>query len=77
MTGYRVWAIDHGLLGGMLPPLRELNRPLVEPYLEVIEKLREARVELTAITSFGKGDCDLAAGLALHVEGSAFLTVVG
>ncbi len=61
---YRAWAIEHGLLDGPLPPLGELNRLLegtmkgppppqnvssVEPYREVIEKLRQAAVEVAAI----------------------------
>ncbi len=61
---YRVWAIEQGLLSGALPPLGELqplagrddegspppqNVSSVEPYREVVEKLRQAKVEMTAI----------------------------
>lgn len=61
---YRLWATEQGLLSGELPPLGELNRLLeetmrsspppqnvssVELYREVIEKLRQAKVEVTAI----------------------------
>jgi transposase len=61
---YRVWAIEHELLDGPLPLLGELNRLLeetlrgapppqnvssVEPYREMIGKLRAAGVEVTAI----------------------------
>jgi transposase len=61
---YRAWAIEQGLLDGPLPSLGELNRLLeetmksppppqnvssVEPYRAVIEKLRQAGVEVTAI----------------------------
>jgi transposase len=61
---YRVWAVEQGLLRGHLPPLGELKALLeetmkaspppqnvssVEPYREVIEKLRRAGVEVMAI----------------------------
>jgi transposase len=61
---YRAWAAEQGLLSEALPPLGELHRLLeetmkgspppqnvssVEPYREVIERLRQAGVEVTAI----------------------------
>ena len=61
---YRVWAVEQGLLSGTLPCLGDLNRLLeetmksspapqnvssVEPYREVIVKLREANVAMMAI----------------------------
>src|SRR5512139_2653951 len=61
---YRVCAVEHELLNGPLPPLGELHRMLeelsqgaappqnvssVEPYRELVHKLREAGVEVTAI----------------------------
>jgi transposase len=61
---YRVWAVEHELLSRPLPPLGELHRMLdemsqgaappqnvssVEPYRELVRKLREAGVEMTAI----------------------------
>ena len=61
---YRTWAAEQGLLDGPLPPLGELHRRLketlqspsppqnvssVEPYREVVEKLRQEGVEIAAI----------------------------
>ena len=61
---YRAWAAKHGLLLGPLPPLGELhqlveetlksppppqNTSSVEPYREVVVKLRQESVEIAAI----------------------------
>ena len=61
---YRTWAIEQGLLEGSLPPLGELHRMAeetlnspappqntssVEPYREVVGKLRQEGVEVAAI----------------------------
>lgn len=61
---YRAWAIEHGLLTGPLPTLEDLQRLLaetwpvarppqnvssIEPYREVVDKLRDAGVEVAAI----------------------------
>jgi len=61
---YRAWAIEHELLNGSLPPLGELHRLLeetmpstpppqnvssVEPYRELVVKLRQQGVEMAAI----------------------------
>jgi len=64
MARYRVWAVEHDLLTGALPPLGDLHRmpeemgrgaappqnvSSVVPYRELVCKLREAGVEMTAI----------------------------
>jgi transposase len=61
---YRAWAAKHGLLSGPLPPLGELhqlveetlkgppppqNASSVEPYREMVVKLRQESVEIAAI----------------------------
>jgi len=61
---YRAWAPAQGLLEGPLPPLGELQRQLqetfpatpppqnlssVEPYRQVVEKLRQQGVEMAAL----------------------------
>jgi transposase len=61
---YRAWAIEQGLLEGPLPPLGELHRLVketmkttpppqntssVEPYRELVVKLRQQSVEMAAI----------------------------
>jgi transposase len=61
---YRTWAVDQGLLEGLLPSLEELSRLLeetlksnpppqnvssVEPYRELVKKLRRDGVEIAAI----------------------------
>lgn len=61
---YRAWAEEYGLLKGTLPPLEELyqlveetlpvkeppqSQSTVEPYREVVVKLREQNVEISAI----------------------------
>jgi transposase len=61
---YRIWAAEQGLLESALPPLEELSRLLeetlksepppqnvssVEPYRELVEKLRRDGVEIAAI----------------------------
>ena len=61
---YHRWAQEHGLLSGVLPPLEELqtliektwrasappqNVSTVEPYREVVTRLRQEQVEIAAI----------------------------
>jgi transposase len=61
---YRTWAVEQGLLGGALPSLSKLQRLVeetlgstrppqntssVEPYRQVVVKLRQAGVEIAAI----------------------------
>lgn len=61
---YREWATEQGLLEGQVPPLEELQKWLeetmpcapppqnvstVEPYREIVEKLRREEVEIKAI----------------------------
>jgi transposase len=61
---YRIWAIEHELLNGPLPPLGKLNELLtqtlntppppqntssVEPYRKLVKKLRKGGVEMAAI----------------------------
>jgi transposase len=61
---YREWATEHGLLEGKLPPMEELQQLIVEtlgkpqppqnvssvePYREVVVKLRQENVEIAAI----------------------------
>ncbi len=65
---YRAWAAKHGLLLGPLPPLSELhqlaeetlksppppqNTSSVEPYREVVVKLRQESVEPSDQSSMG------------------------
>ena len=63
-TLYREWAETYSLLNGKLPPIEELHKLLqntmpesqppqtvstVEPYREIVVKLREQGVEIAAI----------------------------